>query len=206
MPKIDFNATPTTTNTRKLEFDNEESTQFSRWLRNQPELDSHLGFRTNNIDYPWQNWKTNQFLLLEEKRKMKEMTDSQRNQFIQFDYIFYHYNNDLYKGFHLIQFENTNPDDGKIFLDKKEISKEILFKFLKFEADEELYSSYFKKFPIEQGSGKFIYPKEQIDYLSHFNSIFNFVLNNKTKILEDKFNKKLENIENKIDFIIEHLK
>ena len=35
-------------------------------------------------------------------------------------------------GFHLIQFENTQFDNGKCFLDNKEISEENLIKFLTF--------------------------------------------------------------------------
>ena len=39
----------------------------------------------------------------------------------------------LYKGFYLLQFENTNPDDGKIFIDRNDSTKEELFKLLTME-------------------------------------------------------------------------
>jgi hypothetical protein len=38
-----------------------------------------------------------------------------------------------YKGVHLLVFEKTNPEDGKIFWNHKEISKADLIKKLKFE-------------------------------------------------------------------------
>lgn len=50
----------------------------------------------------------------------------------------------LYKGFHLIQFENTNPEDGLTKLDGKLISKDNLIKFLRFEMEGDMYKSFIK--------------------------------------------------------------
>jgi hypothetical protein len=46
-----------------------------------------------------------------------------------------------FKGFHTLIFENTSPDDGKIYLDNKEIPREYLIKFFKFELDEYWYET-----------------------------------------------------------------
>jgi hypothetical protein len=50
-----------------------------------------------------------------------------------------------YKGFHLIVFEKTSPDDGRLWLDTEEISKERLIDFLRFELPYVNYRSYFEK-------------------------------------------------------------
>jgi hypothetical protein len=50
-----------------------------------------------------------------------------------------------YKGFHLLRFERTSPDDGRSWLDDVEISREQLIDFLRFELPEGHYRSYFEK-------------------------------------------------------------
>ena len=107
------------------------STEFGLWLREQKEIDSKLGFITTNIDYMWSNYKTGQWMLIEEKRHGSDVRYSQREQYkvihkaCQYD--------SLYCGIYLLVFENTSPDDGKIYLNREEITKEQLIKFLKFE-------------------------------------------------------------------------
>ena len=118
-----------------------EATQFSAWLRKQSAIDSRLGYIATDIDYIWENYNTNLFILLEEKRKMHKMTWSQEQQFKKMDYRLRH--SKYYQGFYLIQFENTNPDDGKIFWNNKEISKTELIQNLKFK-DINIETSYFK--------------------------------------------------------------
>ena len=113
----------------KKRFDN-NSTEFGLWLREQTEIDSKLGFVTTNIDFFWKNWKTKKFMLIEEKRHMSEMATFQRYIYKQLDDAFSSDPN--YCGFHLLQFENTSPEDGKIFLDNKEITKADLLHFLMF--------------------------------------------------------------------------
>ncbi len=48
----------------------------------------------------------------------------------------------MYRGFHLLQFENTTPNDGKTFLDGKEINRNELIKFLKFEQPFDWYLKF----------------------------------------------------------------
>lgn len=105
------------------------STEFGLWLRNQSEIDSKLGFVATNIDYIWENYKSGYWMLLEEKRFMGEPSYAQKKQFKK---LYHNIKKDnLFKGFHFVQFENTSPEDGKIYLDRKEISKERLIYFLK---------------------------------------------------------------------------
>jgi hypothetical protein len=123
------------------------STEFALWLRGQlfnqnideiKCIDSAQGFINTNIDYLWENYNTGDWMLIEEKRFMSQCRFSQAEQFKNFsqklrnavkkDYDGF----SKYHGFHLIQFENTSPDDGKIYLDHKEISKLELIDFLQF--------------------------------------------------------------------------
>ena len=108
------------------------STEFGLWLREQKDIASNLGYVATNLDYIWENYKTKYWMLIEEKRYMAELTYAQGEQYKNL------FNNivksDHFKGIHLLQFENTNPEDGKIYLNGKEITKEQLLMFLKFEA------------------------------------------------------------------------
>jgi len=69
-------------------------------------------------------------MLIEEKRFMAEMSWSQKQLFkflcsrLIYDPKFY--------GFFLIQFERTCPDDGKIYINRTEVSRDILIDFLRF--------------------------------------------------------------------------
>ena len=105
------------------------STEFGLWLREHPEIDSHLGFVATNIDFMWQNYKTGDWMLIEEKRHGSHITFPQRKMF---EVIHAACTNDpRYKGIHLLVFENTSPDDGKIFLDTKPITRPELLEFLR---------------------------------------------------------------------------
>jgi hypothetical protein len=107
------------------------STEFGLWLREQPELDSSLGFITSNLDYIWSNYKTEEYMLIEEKRFCAQLSLSQKKLF---DKIDKNCRNDRdYKGFHKLIFQNTSPEDGAIILCDKIITKEQLIKFLRFE-------------------------------------------------------------------------
>ena len=118
------------------------STEFGLWLRNKaPDnetvlriddpLDSYLGYRVTNIDYVWLNEESGNWMIIEEKRNRGYVKPWQKNIFRKIHKAC----NGMkgYKGFHLLVFEKTNPEDGKIWLDRKEISKDDLIGFLKFE-------------------------------------------------------------------------
>lgn len=109
----------------------EHSTEFGLWLRYQPEIDSSIGYIATNIDYMWRNYKTGQWMLIEEKRHNAQVKPWQRQMFDILNWC--GKKHPRFYGFHTIVFENTGPEDGKIFLDGKLVSKEQLIKFLMFE-------------------------------------------------------------------------
>lgn len=107
------------------------STEFGLWLREQPEIESTDGFIATNIDYVWKNYKTDKWMMIEEKRFGREIKTWQKYIFNMIDSLCRPDKN--YHGFHYLVFENTNPDDGKMFWDGTEIDAEKLIKILRFE-------------------------------------------------------------------------
>ncbi len=107
-------------------------TEFSLWLRERPEIDSSLGYIATNIDYMWRNYKTGQWMLIEEKRHGAKVRPWQQHMFDILTWCGQQH--PRFCGFHVIVFENTGPEDGAIFLDGNAISKEELVSFLMFEA------------------------------------------------------------------------
>jgi len=107
------------------------STEFGLWLREQSEIDSSLGFVATNVDYVWRNYKTGEWMLIEEKRFGRKPRFYQEEIFQLLDWCARHH--PKYHGFHVLSFENTNPEDGRIYLDDSEIIKEQLIQFLRFE-------------------------------------------------------------------------
>jgi len=111
-------------------------TEFSNWLTTHPELDSKKDYLVStDIDYIWENYKTGDWMIIEEKRGrgrgLPDFEWSQRQTLRRFYARIV--KDDKFKGFHIIQFENTNPEDGKVYLNYTEISKESLIKFMRFE-------------------------------------------------------------------------
>lgn len=105
------------------------STEFGLWIREVEELSSKKGYIATNIDYVWKNYKTGKWIYLEEKRYMAKVKKWQRDIFARLDH--FAKNDENYKGFVLLQFEKTSPDDGKIFWNKEEITKTELIERLK---------------------------------------------------------------------------
>jgi len=115
--------------------------KFSEWLRNQPKIDSSLGFIASDIDYVWKNYKTGLWVYIEEKCHMENIGFPQ-SEILDFTHELAEKSRDKkYRGFHFIQFEYTNPDDGKIYLDHKEITKKDLIEFLCFEKPSNWYKT-----------------------------------------------------------------
>ena len=108
----------------------EHSTEFGLWLRQQDCIDSGLGFVTSNVDYIGSNYKTKEWMLIEEKRHNGAVTFAQRELFRILDKV--GRADPYYRGFHFLRFENTSPDDGAIYLDNQEIGKDELLSFLRF--------------------------------------------------------------------------
>lgn len=106
------------------------STEFGLWLRDQQEIDSKKGYVATNIDYLWRNYKTGDWMYLEEKRHGSLVKSWQKMLFDLVDRLAKI--DPKYHGFNYLVFENTSPEDGKIFLNGKLITKEQLLNFLQF--------------------------------------------------------------------------
>lgn len=106
------------------------STEFGLWLREQKDIDSRLGFVASNIDYIWKNYKTGEWMIIEEKRHGKDCPQWQREIFAMLHKLATQ--DPKYMGFYFIQFENTNPQDGKIWINNKPATEELLTKLLQF--------------------------------------------------------------------------
>jgi len=44
------------------------STEYGLWLRDEPSIDSSLGYVATNIDYIWRNYKTGDWMIQEGKK------------------------------------------------------------------------------------------------------------------------------------------
>lgn len=106
----------------------DHSTEFGLWLRGVPELDSGDGFLATNLDYIWMNYKTGQWMLIEEKRYMAKMKRWQKGVFKALHES--SKSDPNYCGFAFIQFEKTSPEDGAVYWNSKQISREELVRRL----------------------------------------------------------------------------
>lgn len=113
------------------------STEFGLWVREQSDLDSFKGYRNYNLDSVW--WLKEGFaempiawMLIEEKRFLSECSADQKLTYQWLHRKLQSLNDPTYYGINLLQFENTSPEDGKIYLDKKEATKQELIQFLQF--------------------------------------------------------------------------
>jgi hypothetical protein len=110
------------------------STEFGLWLRQEEHpINSKFGYQTTNIDYVWTNKRTYNWLLIEEKRYSCEVPNWQK---IVFSLVKRNAEHDpKYKGFFYIIFEKTSPEDGRMWINNKEATKDELLKLLQFDED-----------------------------------------------------------------------
>ena len=109
----------------------ENTKKFNEWVRNNlPE--SNTGYAASDLDFILWNWKTNKIMLLEIKTHNRTIKTYQKIMFNLLNkWIKKGVDDDwTYLGFHLIVFENTSFEDGKCFLNNKEISEIELINFL----------------------------------------------------------------------------
>jgi len=119
----------------------DSGTEYGKWTREQPGLDSALGFVATNIDWVWRNYKTGLWMLKEEKRHrwLPKIYQVQMYQLVDACCR----SSADYRGFHVVVFEETSPDDGWVYLDGAYITKSELVQFLQFEAPDMFYKSWF---------------------------------------------------------------
>lgn len=114
-------------------------TNFGKWLRSNDQLDSSNGYTATDIDYVWNDYQSNKFMLVEEKCNNSTSSFPQSQTFKMLDK---NINSNNYYGFHLLQFENTSPTDGDIYLDTRKITEGQLVKFFQFELPEKYYDTH----------------------------------------------------------------
>ena len=121
------------------------STEIGLWLREQDALDSKRSkFVATNLDYIWENYGSGLWMLIEEKRYGATLTWSQARQFERLDGLCSMIDQQ-YRGFHVVMFGCTSPEDGAIWVDGEQAEPEYLVQFLRFELPAECYWSYFRK-------------------------------------------------------------
>ena len=110
------------------------SLDFSKWVREKLP-DSSTGFSASDLDFILWNWKTKKVLLLEIKTRLSTCRKGQKMMWQNINkWIKKGIDKDWnYLGFHLITFEKTDFEDGKVFLDNKEIQEKDLILFLSLE-------------------------------------------------------------------------
>ena len=102
----------------------EHSTQFGNWLRTQYQREiGSQNFSAQNLDYIWHNYREGWFILIEEKRYKRMQDNSQKDthgilsQLLSIAsgskvFTMRGQKGVEYRGYYLIVFENTTPDDG----------------------------------------------------------------------------------------------
>lgn len=117
----------------RAEVTNTRDLTFSGWIRkNLP--DSSTGFSVSDLDFVLWNWKEKKIMFLEIKTRGNQPRAGQK---IMWENINKWMSKGIddeweYCGFHLIVFEKTFFEDGKCYLNNKEIEEEELIIFLSF--------------------------------------------------------------------------
>lgn len=121
-------------------------TPFSTWIRNLGKKYPELGSGTlsiQNLDYIVHNYRDNWIMLIEEKRNNARQSFAQADTHNVVHQMMRNSHGDSirnlkgqeievhYRGYHLIQFENTNPDDGGIIIDGHRHSRNDLLELLR---------------------------------------------------------------------------
>lgn len=110
--------------------------RFMAWLRAQEPLSSRLGYTANDIDLAWMDYKRRRFMLVETKCFQAKPSFQQRetlkllHQALRLALPLLGWR---YHGTHLIQFERTGPDDGRVWIDGRLTDAAGLVRFLSFE-------------------------------------------------------------------------
>lgn len=106
---------------------------FSGWIRSHLP-DSSVGFGVSDLDFIVCNWKEKKLMFLEVKINNGQLTYFQKKIYTDLHRWIKNGIDDGWKyyGFNLITFENRSFEDGKCYLNNKEISEFDLINFLSF--------------------------------------------------------------------------
>lgn len=131
--------------------DGKECTKFSDWTRKVERLDSkEEGFWHTDIDSVWYCnqgiHSAGKWLIIETKNKMGEVKGWQ-DQLLRKVARACQAGDPDFKGLVYLQFENTGPEDGKIFWNSVEITTEQLIEFLSFKKEAPAKTCFVRKYP-----------------------------------------------------------
>ena len=117
----------------KKEITGKRDLTFSGWVREKLP-DSSTGYMVSDLDFVFWNYKSKKIMLVEIKTRNSNIKTWQKNMWSNIHkWIKKGIDSDwTYLGFNLIQFQNTNFNDGKCFLNGKEITEAELINFLSF--------------------------------------------------------------------------
>ena len=105
----------------------------SDWVRfNHPDSDN--GFMVSDLDFVIYNYKSKKIIFLESKTYNKQISNWQRKLFEMLNRWIKNGTDEGYQnlGFHLVTFEKSGFNDGKVFFDKKEVNEQELKQILSF--------------------------------------------------------------------------
>lgn len=122
----------------RQEFSNERDLRFSQWVREKLP-DSYKGFRAYDLD--WIFWEKGDYgrvskvMLVEVKTRDSQLKPDQKKIYEFLDSCIKYSTETYYDywGFHIIRFENTFFDDGKVYFDNIESNEEEIRKTLSFQ-------------------------------------------------------------------------
>jgi len=119
----------------KPEITGKRDLRFSQWIRTNLPDSGGGAFLVTDLDFILCSIKYKLLMLLECKTRNKSIQNWQRNIFDILDKCIKYALPKImpeweYKGFHVIKFENTFFDNGKVYLDGQEIDEEGLRYFL----------------------------------------------------------------------------
>jgi hypothetical protein len=115
----------------KIEYTHERDLRFSQWIRRELPDSRRDGLTVFDVDFVLRNYKTERLAFIEVKCKRRRPEIAQRLTMTLLDSIMqlgtpHVGGNWKYVGYWLLQFENTMPDDGRVWIDDYEVTEQEL--------------------------------------------------------------------------------
>ena len=116
-------------------------TPFSHWLRALPDPLSSRVISNQNLDYIWHNYRESWLITIEEKRHGGSVPPAQQDTHYIIEQMLTASSGLRvqtlrgirpieYRGHYVIRFENTTPDDGRIWINDTQATKHDLLRLL----------------------------------------------------------------------------
>jgi hypothetical protein len=111
----------------------EKQKYLSDWVRAKLP-DSKLGYMVSDFDFILFNYKSKKIIFIESKTFNKQIATWQRKLFTMLNRWLKNGTDDGYTnfGFHLVTFQNSSFEDGKVYFDNKEVTESELINKLSF--------------------------------------------------------------------------